>query len=180
MSLPSPYRVNLLVRKQIQQTDHRPRGATRKYFDFQVLRIISWPLFTTAIFMFTACITIYATDNDWILSRISTNYGILLLSLLSKSLDFGFDWGLKAVWEHWQRGPLMRARASLLVFLVMSSELKAWFKTLVFRKRRSISPDSPSVAKGSALWSRMMMSPRFWSSLRYVCLSLHSPRRRGH
>jgi hypothetical protein len=95
-----------------------------------VIAVLPWPLIVTGLFIYIASVTLDSDNLSGPLANLQPRYGILMLSLLSKLIDYSFDWASRVVCEKWQWGRLLRARCSLLTFLVMSSDVGGWFAAL--------------------------------------------------
>jgi len=96
------------------------------------------------IFAFVVALGLEANDPSWPLARMSTTYGILLLSILSKFSDYGFKYLTDMAWE---KLALVKKSPKF-----PKEDFSTWIKDLLSYKKR----------QGNQLW----WSSRLWSFLR--------------
>lgn len=105
---------------------------------------------------------------DWVLARLTPTSGILLLSILSKLIDWGLGGTTDKVWTMLQWGPVLRGgkgKNNMLTFLTLGARLDGSIKVLF--NRLAWSNSSPGF-KTWLPWGRFINCAGIWALMKQV------------
>ncbi|KAG9256522.1 uncharacterized protein F5Z01DRAFT_617828 [Emericellopsis atlantica] len=129
---------------------------------FLTYSVLSTAICALGLFIFITLVTWKSASLDWPLANLSITSGILLLSFVSKFIDWALEMLSDVGWEKLYWGWLLqRSGGNLLTFLVVNSGLNAWLKALVYAPKQS----SRSSLRLVTLSKRQLLArwPQFWA-----------------
>lgn len=122
----------------------------------------------TVIFVFVSLITVQGQSTDWVLARLTPTSGILLLSFLSKLIDWGLGGTTDKAWTMLQWGPILRGgqgKKNMLTFLTLGARLDGSIKVLF--NRLAWSSSSPGLRRRLS-WGRFVNCAGIWALMKQV------------
>ncbi|KAK4214220.1 hypothetical protein QBC37DRAFT_251120, partial [Rhypophila decipiens] len=154
---------------QASKTPSPPtRGAKPRRKWVPLARAFTLNIVVACIFVFVCLITNFGQSSDWLLARLTPTSGILLLSFLSKIIDWGLGGTTDKTWNMLQWGPILRGgngrEKNMLTFLTLGARLDGAIKVLFSRVAWSNS--SPGTIKGLS-WSRIVNCAGVWALLKF-------------
>lgn len=142
-------------------------GQKRKRKWAPLARAFSVLVVVACIFVFVSIITNFGQSSYWLLAQLTPTSGILLLSFLSKIIDWGLGLTTDKAWNMLQWGPILQAGSrrekNMLSFLTLGARLDGAIKVL-FSRAAWLSLTSRG-GKGS-LGSRIVNCAGIWALLK--------------